>query len=204
MKYYKNCSDLPIYNFFKISETNNLGYLVIGYDEEKVINDKKLVGLWDNILEEYYKLTNDSNSLLILEVTRELIYLKKRFEIVSLLLEQLSKGIKSKEIRFKYFDALNEWEYYIKKDKPLGSELNRMYKQLKASFNTISIKQAEYDELNKKSETKKTSLIEQIVKLEQALSRNEIDDKKTSVAKYIALINEVKLINQARRKQNGK
>ena len=42
-KYYRNCSELPMYNFSKILETNNYAYLVVGYDgyEDAVFEESK-------------------------------------------------------------------------------------------------------------------------------------------------------------------
>ena len=204
-RYYRNCNELSVYNFHKILETNNYSYLIVGFDEyEKInINEKEASDVWNLIYEEYCKLTEDNKSLLYFAIFQELLYLKTRFEVATTLLKQLSNGIDDKIVVLKYINALRVWKYKINKDKPLDEELDRMVNQLKASTNKIQIKQSELEDLNVNN-SDKLSLIEQVVKLEQALGRNEIDIKKTVVSKYIALFKEVKLINEARSKQNNK
>jgi len=204
-RYYRNCNELSVYNFHKILETNNYAYLVVGFDEyEKInINEKEASDVWNLIYEEYCKLTEDNKSLLYFAIFQELLYLKTRFEVATTLLKQLSNGIDDKIVVLKYINALRVWKYKINKDKPLDEELDRMVNQLKASTNKIQIKQSELEDLNVNN-SDKLSLIEQVVKLELALGKNEIDIKKTVVSKYIALFKEVKLINEARSKQNNK
>jgi len=204
-RYYRNCNELSVYNFHKILETNNYAYLVVGFDEyEKInINEKEASDVWNLIYEEYCKLTEDNKSLLYFAIFQELLYLKTRFEVATTLLKQLSNGIDDKTVVLKYINALRVWKYKINKDKPLDEELDRMVNQLKASTNKIQIKQSELEDLNVNN-SDKLSLIEQVVKLELALGKNEIDIKKTVVSKYIALFKEVKLINEARSKQNNK
>lgn len=204
-KYYRNCSELPMYNFSKILETNNYAWLIVGFDDYEIVefDEKELSDLWTSIYEEYCKLTEDNKSLLYFAVFQELLYLRTRYEVAGLLIMQLSKGIDDEIVRLKYINALRLWKYKIDKEKPLIDELERMVNQLKASTNRINIKQSELDNL-KVTEKDKLTIIEQTVKLEQALGRNEIDLKRTVVAKYIALFKEVKALNQARKKNNGK
>ena len=203
-RYYRNCDEISVYNFYKVLETNNYAYLIVGYDDYQKVDfdDKEANEVWVSIYEEYCKLTEDNKSLLYFAVFQELLYLRTRFEVATTLLRQLSNGIKDDIVRLKYINSLRTWKYKIDKEKPLEDELDRMVAQLKVSTNKINIKQAELDEL-KVDDSEKLSLIEQTVKLEQALGRNEIDLKRTVVSKYIALFKEVKLLNEARKKQNN-
>jgi hypothetical protein len=203
-RYYRNCDEISVYNFYKVLETNNYAYLIVDYDDYQEVdfNEKEANELWISIYEEYCKLTEDNKSLLYFAVFQELLYLRTRFEVATILLRELSNGIKDDSARLNYIDSLRTWKYKINVDKPLEDELDRMVAQLKVSANKINIKQAELDEL-KVDDSEKLSLIEQTVKLEQALGRNEIDLKRTVVSKYIALFKEVKLLNEARKKQNN-
>ena len=204
-KYYRNCDELPMYNFSKILETNNYAYLVVGYDgyEDAVFEESKTSELWEGIYEEYCKLTEDNKSLMYFAIFQELVYLKTRYQVAVTLLTQLEIGLGDKALENDFIEELRKWKYKINKDRPLKDELGRMLKQLKASTNAITIKQSQLEELKAKG-GEKLSLIEQTVKLELALGKNEIDIKRTVVAKYISLIKEVELLNKARKKQNGK
>ena len=131
------------------------------------------------------------------------MYLKTRYEVASTLLRQLEYGIEDEIVRIKYFNALREWKYVIDKNKPLESELQRMYVQLNQSTNKINTKQSELESL-KVDDSEKLTIIEQTVKLELALDKNEIDLKRTVVSKYVAMFKEVRLKNEAMKKNNGK
>lgn len=204
-RYYRNCDELSVYNFHKVLETNNYSYLIVGFDDYNLIeiNEKEADELWSSIYEEYCKLTKNNKSLLYFAVFQELIYLKTRYQVARILLMQLSNGKNSEDFVLECIERLKEWKYKINKEKPLKDELSRMINQLKASENKIQMKQSELEDLNV-DESEKLSLIEQNVKLELALGKNEINTKTTSVSKYIALFNEVKILNEAKNKQNNK
>ena len=204
-KYYRNCDELPIYNFYKVLETNELCYLYLdydGYEKMKVI--EVLGGVWEGIYEEYLKLVGDNTTILYYEVVNNLLYLETRYSVVSTLLQQIVMGRMDKDMLRAYILQLREWKYYIDDEKPLNDEISRMVRQLKASENRIRLKKEEKKQLETAKSNEKMSLIDQQVKLEQALSRNEIDTKRTVVSKWITMIKEVKLINDQRKKQNGK
>lgn len=205
-KLYRNCSEIFVYNFFKIIETQNLIWLVVGYDGyDKVKYDvKQAKENWDNIFEEYFKLKGDNKTLLYLEIQSELLYLKARFQTASMLLGRLEKGVLNDELRIQFIEHLADWNYVINREKPLDNEIERMYRQLMASKNKINLKEQELKDLNIGGDKSNMSLIEQTIKLEQALGRNEINLKTTTLEKYIGLIKEVEEINRARKKKNGK
>lgn len=204
-RYYRNCDELSVYNFYKVLETNNYSYLIVGFDDYDPIeiNEKEADELWGSIYEEYCKLTKNNKSLLYFVIFQELLYLKTRYQVARILLMQLSNDNNSEEFVLDCIERLREWKYKINKEKPLKDELKRMIHQLKVSENKIQIKKSELEDLNV-DEGEKLSLIEQNVKLELALGKNEINTKTTSVSKYIALFNEVKILNEARNKQNNK
>jgi hypothetical protein len=204
-KYYISCDELFMHNFSKILDTNNYAWLVVGYDgyEDVKFDEVEASNIWQDIYYEYCKLTEDNKSLLYFAVVQELVYLKTRKEVASTLLQQLKLGIDDEILNLRYIEALKDWKYRIDVKRLLEDELERMYLQLRQSDNKINIKQAELDDL-KVDDSEKLTIIEQTVKLEQALSRNEIDLKRTVVTKYIAMFKEVKLLNEARKKNNGK
>ena len=69
MKRYESIEDLPIWNWWKIAETGQLGYL---YKDEKEYNkhDNSLVELWSKIQDEYleeFGITDDFKEMLTLK-----------------------------------------------------------------------------------------------------------------------------------------
>lgn len=204
-KYYRNCEELPIYNFYKVLDKKDFSYLVVDYNAyDKIEPNEELISLWENIYEEYLRLSKNNTMLLYYETVSELLYLESRYEVAMTLLQQISMGRMDKNMLNAYVLELNRWNYILDIKKPLKDELNRLTMQLKQSENKIRLKQSIKKELEDGNKEIPMTLVEQQVKLEQSLSRNEIDTKKTSVLKWIQLIKEVKFINEERIKNNGK
>ena len=205
-RYYRNCNELPIYNFFKIVETKNISYLYVDYDEYNDISQKDdLSKIWKAIYEEYAELTDDRSTLIYYELIGDIMYYQTRYKAVSMLLSIMVNSPMTEEILDLYIAKLKEWRYKIDKTKPLGKELEKMLIQLKQSENKIRILEAELEVLKKKNnDGKSLTLTEQQVKLEQALGRNEIDIRKVSVVKWQMMIKKVKKINKAKQKQMQK
>ena len=105
-----------------------------------------------------------------------------------------------------YVEELKKWGYHINLKNDLDDELNKAVHQLKSSKNKINIKNSELKEMkrNMGMESSSMSLIEQSARLEQGLSRNNIDIEKTVVSKWIILVKLLEETNKAKRKSNGK
>ncbi|AKG94281.1 hypothetical protein AVT42_gp25 [Polaribacter phage P12002S] len=205
LKYYRNCDEIPIFNLYRILESKDFSYMYLDYDGYNTVKIEKGINeVWDKIYQEYLNLIGDNTTLIYYELVNDLLYLETRYSVASSLLQQIALGGMSKEMTRAYVLELRNWKYKIDDKKPLQSELERMVRQLRGSENKIRIKKEEKKALEEGSTNEKMTLIEQQVKLEQALSRNEIDTKKTVASKWITMIKEVKLINEQRQKKNGK
>lgn len=204
-KYYRNCEELPIYNFYKVVDTKDYSYLMFDYDGySKLEVDEEVISLWEKIYEEYLKLSDNNTMLIYYETVSELLYLETRYEVALTLLQQIALGRMEETMLRAYVLELGKWKYHLNDKKPLEEELDRLTRQLRQSENKIRIKQNRKKELEAENKDSPMSLVQQQVKLEQALSRNEIDTKTTSVSKWIELVKEVKFINQQRTSKNGK
>jgi hypothetical protein len=207
MHYYKTCDDLPIYNFYKIMEESNYMHLIVGYDgyQDIKIEHEDIESVWQDIHEEYVKMSGDNSTKLYYELINEVLYLETRYKVVMDLLSSLAENSMSDQMISAYIKELRQWKYKIDDSKPFEDEMDKMVRQLKASENKIRLKKDELEKLKENNnDGESMSLIKQTVKLEQALERNNIDTKKTSVTKWIALLEEIKEINAQRQKNNGK
>ena len=207
MHYYKTCDDLPIYNFYKIMEESNYMHLIVGYDgyQDIKIEHEDIESVWQDIHEEYVKMSGDNSTKLYYELINEVLYLETRYKVVMDLLSSLAENSMSDQMISAYIKELRQWKYKIDDSKPFEDEMDKMVRQLKASENKIRLKKDELEKLKENNnDGESMSLIKQTVKLEQALERNNIDTKKTSVTKWIALLEEIKEINAQRQKSNGK
>lgn len=204
---YNNCDDLPIHNFYKVLETGNYSYLVVGYDGYcKVEFDKELAEKrWTEIHEEYCSLTNNNKTLMYLSLYKEILYLKTKQFVSSTLTELLIKVRLDVDTLRKYAKELSNWGYELDLEGDIPNQIHSIAKKIRFSENKLKLKESQLKELTSDTDdSEKTTLIEQTVRLEQILSRNEIDLKKTSVSKYIALFKEADTLVETRNKQYGK
>lgn len=209
-KYYRNCNEIPVYNFYTTVEKKDLRYLIVGYDDmdDGVVLSKqeklKLVGLWESIYEEYLELTNDRSSFIYYELKGDLERLNTVYDIVSQILDIAENNTIPYDLKEFLVIELRKFKYKIDLKKDFNTEVERIKRELKASTNTINIKKIELEELEKKDNKKSLTLIQQQVKLEQGLGRNNIDIKTTVLTKWMAMIDEVKEIVKASKEKNGK
>jgi hypothetical protein len=171
-----------------------------GYNEVK-FDEKEAEKVWIDIYEDYFRLIQDNKTLIIIETTQELMYLRARKEYAELMIFQLDKINENK--RLECIKELREWNYKVNDKIPLDELIDSLNRQVLASENKINIKEQELKDLTKEN-GEKISLIQQTIKLELALGKNEIDTKRTTMEKFIGMIDEVKLIVQEKKKRNGK
>lgn len=202
MRYSRNCSEIMVHNFYAILETNDFRWMVIGWDgyEEIEINETEANELWNTIYSDYCKLSQDNKSLLYFATACELLYLETRFQIATRLVKQLIIRKDVPEAVTLYIEALRECKYKINPEKDLEKEIERIVTQIRQSQNKIRLKKDELDGFKPSEDEEPMSLTAQVVKLEQALSRNEIDPKKTSIEKWASMIREVGEMNEQRKK----
>lgn len=201
---YRDCSDLPIYNFDQIIKNNEYSYLVVGYDGyNKVDFDMELAqSRWAEIYNQYCVLSDDNATSMFYALIIELNYLKTRKYFVTVIVEQLKSGGNRQEIIDKFINSLGLWGYHIDKEKPLEEEILKVEKKIRGSNNRIELKQSEIESMTNESEGS-MSLTKQVVKLEQGLGRENIDPKKTSVEKWLELLNELKAKIEREERKNA-
>ena len=88
MHLYKNCGDLPIYNFDVVYKTNDFKYLVVdynGYDDIDIPKDAN--ERWEAIKNEWVKLLDDATTAYYYQLVLEVVYLQTRYNVVKQLLK---------------------------------------------------------------------------------------------------------------------
>jgi hypothetical protein len=207
MYLYKDCSDIPIWNFDVIYKTNDYQYLVVGYNGYDTIDIPKGANeRWQEIKNEWVKLLDDNTIAYYYQLLLECVYLQTRYDVVKLLLKQIFEREMSDETLETYIVALGEWRYKWNRKADKLVELKRLLAQLKASKNKIELKTDELKQLREDNEfdAEATSLERQAVILEQVTGKNNIDVKTTSVKKWLEISKLANDINEQRRKANGK
>ena len=206
-KVYSSCDLLPISLFHEILKTSDYTLLYQDYEnlKKKPITEE-IYALWEDIYDEYLGLIKDETIRYYFELEKEVLYLNRRYETAFFMIKQISDGVLDMNLIVAYVNELSKWGYVIDLSKDLDDELNKAVRQLKASRNTINLRESELKELKKSMDKNvgSMSLIEQAARLEQGLGRENIDIDKTVVTKWFILLNLLEEINRAKRKANVK
>lgn len=207
MYLYKDCSDLPIWNFNIIKQTNDLRYLVVGYngyDDIKV--PKGANERWHEIRKEWIELIDDSEVAYYFNLVMDLMYLQTRYNVVKKILHNMFvRDDMEGETLDLYIGMLKEWRYKWDKRSSKLSNIKKLLKQLKVSQNKISVKLSELEELKSKygNTEDSVSLEKQRIIINQSTGFN-IDLKKDSVKTWVEACKLHQDIVEQRRKANGK
>tara|TARA_R110000782_G_scaffold66208_1_gene134405 strand:- start:363 stop:992 length:630 start_codon:yes stop_codon:yes gene_type:complete len=203
LNYYRNCDEIPIYNFYKVLQEKDYNYLYPKFDGYNAVeHHDDIEKTWKKIYDEYVDLSGDKTTMQYYELMGDILHLTTRYKVVSALLTILATSAMEKEVTLLYIAELKSWDYVINTKNPFEKEIEKMVLQLKQSENKIRIKESKLEELKKENSSGESfTLTEQQVALELALNKNEIDIKKVSVSKWIAMMSRAKNIKEQERKQ---
>lgn len=195
MSLYEDCSELTIHLFYKILETGDYSLLLKEPFEDP--DETALSNKWNEIYEEYCKLSEDNKTLMYFMICNELVYLKCRKNIGTTLVNSLIDRRDSPIVITAYIDELAKWKLVIDKNKPLEAEVANVQRNIKLSENKIRLKEDELSKYKSEEGEDEMSLEEQILAVELALDKNEIDPKRTSVTRWVAMLKRIIQRNEA-------
>ena len=208
MYLFKDCSDIPIFNFDVVYRTNDFRYLVVGWDGyEEIKVPKGANERWQDIRNEWIELLDNNTIAYYYQLVLECVYLQTRYNVVKQLLQIVwNREEWDEESERIYVGALAEWKYKWNPKEDKATEIERLLKQLKRSENKISLKLDELEKLKEEHDMdgEASTLEKQAVTLEQITGKNNIDIKTTSAKKWIEITKLAESINEQRRKANGK
>ncbi len=184
VRLYRNCDELPIWNFDQLISGKGFEWLVYGYDGygEREVDEEKCNSIFESIKEEYFEKSQNQDSINILMLEAEIDYLTRRYTIVHALLTVLKTGCSEKN-KPKFYNELRRWRYYLDEKKPLESEIKRLDNQHKSSKTLINRKQVELENMISTG-SKKITLLRQKIKLQRTLSM-QLDLKRISVTEWL-------------------
>ncbi len=186
---HKSCETLPIYNFYKIVDSDNLNYLVVNFDDlddVKIEIDPITARLnWNDILTEYAELTANKKILNNYEKQIEIVYLEAIINAGEKILENYNE-FEDIEILL----LLNKFDYAFDKTKNIENQINMVIRKIKGYRNKVRILKANYANKNKKvKEEVKSNLSKDALSLELSLDiGREIDIRRTTVSKWVYMI----------------
>lgn len=195
---YLGIGDLPIYNFDKILKSNNLAYMVIGWNEREEIEiPKEAQSKWDEVYNEYCERTANNEALTFYSLTCEVGYLEMRYTAIFSLVQNLCEPYKEEIGR-----RLNKWKVPFNIKGSIKKQLPQLETQLRIAFQNIKIKKNKLEAL-KGDEEEQSTVLQQKIKLERIVGL-KIDLKTTSVEEWIEINNEAKsIIEQQKAVKNG-
>lgn len=187
IKYYKTCSTLPIFNFYKIID-GDLRFLVIDSSElnvDEVIVTSEFTDIFNVIFEEYSELTR--NKEVTVSLNLQLLVSEQEFERDIL---QRTLTLFNETSDLKILSILSDFGFNIDESKDFDAFLNNVISRVKGLNNKIRINKVKYAK-RFKQETKnvKRNLDKESLMLEMSLELGrEIDTHKTSVSKWVNMI----------------
>lgn len=188
---------MPIYNFDKILQTNNLSYMVVDWNERKEIEIPKDANeKWEEIYNEYCKRTANNEALTFYSLNCEVLYLETRFYIVSNLINGLS------EINKESFGReLNAWKIPFNIKGSIKKQVEQLKRHLRIAEQNLNMKKRKRDAL-KNDDVEETTLLKQVIIIQEQLGV-KIDIRKDSVEYFIAAVDRLKEKIKASKKVNN-
>jgi hypothetical protein len=197
MNVHKSCSSLPIYNFYKIIESYDYKYMVIGYndliDDDPEIDEKECFDYFEDIITEYGEIT--SNSEVLLNVLKQIDIVNLQYELDCIInILEIVKETEDLETLL----LLKHFGINIDFKKNIENQINNVAKRVKSLRNKIKIKKAKYSTRFKDNNEKvKIDLDKEALMLEIGLDLGrEIDIRTTTVKRWVNLISASKEKNK--------
>lgn len=188
IKYYKTCSTLPIFNFYKIIDEGNLNFLVKGYEDgdDDVEDEGESEFILQEIIEEYSELT--ASKEILVGLNSQILITEYEFER-DFLKEALNTYNETGDLEV--LSILSEFGFNIDEAKDFDAFLNRVILRVKGLNNKIRINKVKYaNRFKEEIKEIKRNLDKEALILEMSLELGrEIDTHKTSVSKWINMIN---------------
>lgn len=194
---YKNCSDIPIYNFDVIHKEGDYRWLMIGFDGYNNVKIPDNAGdLFYEILNEYCEIDGNRDSLDFYELQVEVSRLELRQIIVDALLETLCSL--DNDNPEPVITELHLWDMPFNIENDFETELKEMLRIQRGWKTRYDRKKESLIALTTDSEP--IDLITQKVALEGLLDKNHIDTKKIPAKEWLALGKRASIIYNARLK----
>jgi hypothetical protein len=87
---FKKCNQLPIHNFNEIATTQNLNFLK--KDQNSEVPEEELQQAWLDILDEYFRISNNNYALQLFRKKIKVITLEKKLNVLEIIRFCLEKG----------------------------------------------------------------------------------------------------------------
>lgn len=197
MDLYLGLDDMPIYNFDKILKTNNMSYMVVGWNERDEIEPpENTVERWGNIYNKYCELTANNEALSYYSLSCEISYLEMRYLAIYSLINNLCEPYKEEIGK-----RLNKWGVPFNISGKIEPQIKQLERQLRIAKQNIGIKKRKLEALKNDDEPQENALIKQVLIVNEQLGV-KIDIRVDSVTYFLVALERLKEKLQAS-KRNG-
>jgi hypothetical protein len=181
---YKNCSEIPIYNFFEVIKTRDFKLLLEDGDDPADFEEEHLAQTLIDIMNEYNGLTDNRKLMQEYRSRLDIDYLEARYHMTKELISMYNE-FEAIEI----FMALADWNWKVNPEDKINPQLDRIIKNLVGIKNQINIKKANFKNRfgKKKDDAPPTfDLEESIINLEIGIPLSyKINIYKDSIKRYV-------------------
>lgn len=188
---------IPVQVFFTVMKTGNIGLL---NPKNIKISDKDLNEIWNNLLEYYYKESNYKKHVSVIRKIKKVKLLENKITTCysSILLIKISQDESNIKVAR---ESLDSFGYKNKDIKFVENNLKRLKSDLEF---LVKQNKKEFKEKNKKEDINFWKLVAQV---EEARGGNVLNVELISLARWIAIVKEIKARNSnntknGRRRQN--
>lgn len=192
--HYRNCDELPLFNWEKYTLTQDNNWFLIDYRGQNPIESEELLSIESNILDEVALLSKNNSFLTKLKKHAQINALVTKYNIVSKICKRIGSGQLSDDMRLQFIDVLAGFRYVIKKDNTYPLDLirvNEILQDLQGIETQILIIKSELKEERKDiSINKKLRIVESGLHLAY-----KIDKKTTTLTEWFEMLeqlNEIK------------
>ena len=180
--YYDTCEKMPLYNFKKFIETNDLKWFSKSFKD-----DSKLQNAADLFFSDYIELTNNRKVENRYITMFEIMRLENKYKCVSLLLKSLWHYDKLQGLdNFnKMIDILEQWNYRIDRNKDVFEQIEKIANRIQGIKTKIELLRAKLDE-GQKEKAEKPNFEKELINITRILElRYSLKIKELNVAEFI-------------------
>lgn len=204
VKIYRTCEEMPLWNFHKFSETNDLKYFT---ENLKIVEGLEKVKV--EMMKEYAMLSNSKKYEKRISKIENILFLTNKYDSVTMLLFGLRncKPTEGQKIFEGYFEAFEKWGYRIDtKDLiNLYDQLDKIERRIQGIITKIEMLECELKDEGIVS-SEKITLESQVLSVSRILSLGyKIDVRTTTVMEWIEYQKECERLFKAQQNnKNGK
>lgn len=189
LQLYRSIENLPLYNFDKYRNTQDLNWFIEGFDgRQKKIEDPQLKEVEKTILDEYFKAIDDRSFTNKLQKIARIEVLKTKYAVVKILISSLSIGLDNSDNRYKMIEELRLHGFKMPSINTLDGdreELTKLNVACEGLKTKIGIFQ---NELKKERKIESVSLMKQIQIATIGLQYPQrINPKQTTVEEWVEI-----------------